>query len=584
MSYKTMTFKKAIKAIHSREMLLPAIQRKFVWDAEQIQNLFDSIMRDYPIGSFLFWEVKPDAFQNYAFYEFMKDYHQRDNEFNTLTPKTFKPTVPITGVLDGQQRLSSLYIGLTGTYACKLPYYGWNNDKAFPKKVLCINLLYKKTEEDSVAYWFEFIDEKDADLYSATQCWFKVSNILKWSGAEDNDEWFDKEIDELKQCEVDGEFPNDVIEALMASKKDIKKALSKLFHKLHTEEILNYFEVQSDDIDAVLEIFARVNSGGKTLSKSDLLFSTIVAHWNDGRDNMEELLLQINQKGFAFDSDFIVRACQMLALDIPMKLEVKNFTATRVLNVQEKWENIEKALIKMADWLKEFGYSRDTLTSQNAVLPIAYYLYNGGNENCKNDWRKYIAHALIKNIFSSHNDRLLEELRTELKNKKTFSFDEWLGKKFVGDKTFLITEEEVDDMLEYKKGRSAYIVLSYLYSYKYNEMSIDLDHIHPASGFTETRLKKLGLDNSTVKAWQDKKDQLPNLQMLDSSLNRSKNDTAIKEWIGKKYSSSEEGNRFFLMHYYPQNVVLDFDKFDIFFDERKKMLKKKLIEIFIKKM
>ncbi|WP_066347034.1 DUF262 domain-containing protein [Aliarcobacter cryaerophilus] len=582
MSYKKMTFKKAIKEINSRRMLLPAIQRRFVWDTNQIEILFDSIMRDYPIGSFLFWEVTPQSFSNYAFYEFMKDYHQRDNQFNKLAPKSFKPEEPIIGVLDGQQRLSSIYIGLVGTYTYKLPYYGWNTENAFPKRFLYINLLYKQIkEENSPLYEFKFLTENESNECSNIEYWFKVSEILNWNGAEDNDDWFDNAFDELKNSEVDGSFPADVIGAFEKSKKDIKRTLAKLYNKLHIEEILNYFEVQSDDIDAVLEIFARVNSGGKILSKSDLLFSTIVAHWNEGRDMMEEILKEINQDNFNFNSDFIVRACQMLVLDIPMKLEIKNFTEHNVSNVEKNWDKIKTALIKTVSWLKEFGYSRDTLTSQNAVLPIAYYLFYGGSEKKKEEWRQYLAHALIKNVFSSQNDTLLEELRTELKDKvQFFKFKNWLEKKFVSNKSFVVTEEEIDELLQYKRGRHAYIILSYLYSYKFNQLSIHLDHIHPVSAFSTKKLSNLNLKQEDIVKWQNIKDQLPNLQMLESNLNMSKNDKKLEDWITEEFSTNDSKERFFLSHYYPNKANLNFENFENFFEKRKQNLRKQLIKRF----
>ena len=51
------TIKEAIDKVYDRDYLLPAIQRKFTWSSEQIEMLFDSIMRDYPISSFMFWKV-----------------------------------------------------------------------------------------------------------------------------------------------------------------------------------------------------------------------------------------------------------------------------------------------------------------------------------------------------------------------------------------------------------------------------------------------------------------------------------------------------------------------------------------------
>ena len=72
--YKTpITISDAIAYIDSRYFLLPAIQRKFVWKTDQIEVLFDSIMRNYPINSFMMWNVTSDVTKcSYKFYEFLK--------------------------------------------------------------------------------------------------------------------------------------------------------------------------------------------------------------------------------------------------------------------------------------------------------------------------------------------------------------------------------------------------------------------------------------------------------------------------------------------------------------------------------
>ncbi len=55
---KPISIQQAIAAVADDEYVLPAIQREFVWDTDQIETLFDSLMRDYPISTFLFWKVK----------------------------------------------------------------------------------------------------------------------------------------------------------------------------------------------------------------------------------------------------------------------------------------------------------------------------------------------------------------------------------------------------------------------------------------------------------------------------------------------------------------------------------------------
>ena len=109
------TIKEAIENVHRKNYLLPAIQREFVWSTYQIEKLFDSLMRDYPISSFLFWDVDRNNVQNYKFYEFVQNFHERDGRHNPKSNTNGEHG--ITAVLDGQQRLTSLYIGLKGTYS-----------------------------------------------------------------------------------------------------------------------------------------------------------------------------------------------------------------------------------------------------------------------------------------------------------------------------------------------------------------------------------------------------------------------------------------------------------------------------------
>lgn len=68
MAFQTpITIKEALRNIETNRYLLPAIQREVVWSKDQIARLFDSLMRDYPIGSFLFWNVEEQNSKEYTF-------------------------------------------------------------------------------------------------------------------------------------------------------------------------------------------------------------------------------------------------------------------------------------------------------------------------------------------------------------------------------------------------------------------------------------------------------------------------------------------------------------------------------------
>lgn len=113
-----------------------------------------SAMLGYPIGSFLFWEVGKQNGNEFVFYEFLRNYHERDCRHNTKASITGSES--ITAILDGQQRLTSLYVGLMGTYAYKKPYFRYDNPKAYPVRKLYLNLL-SKSEDDDWFYDFSFL-------------------------------------------------------------------------------------------------------------------------------------------------------------------------------------------------------------------------------------------------------------------------------------------------------------------------------------------------------------------------------------------------------------------------------------------
>ena len=148
MSFQTpRSIEEMLTAIHKREYLMPAIQREFVWDVGQITKLVDSLMRGYPVGSFLLWDVKPDTAKSYTFYEFLTNYHERDN------PYADKATVPAgngtTAVLDGQQRLTSLNIALYGSIAEKKKYAGGTAPTRSPSSGFTSTSLTTPTKRNS---------------------------------------------------------------------------------------------------------------------------------------------------------------------------------------------------------------------------------------------------------------------------------------------------------------------------------------------------------------------------------------------------------------------------------------------------
>src|SRR5690554_6106715 len=220
------TIKKAIDNIRKKHYVLPSIQREFVWDTDQIEKLFDSLMRDYPISTFLFWKVEKYKIKDFQFYEFLKIYHEKHSRHNQKADLSTDEDV--IAILDGQQRMTSMYIGLTGSYSKKLPYYAWNSPHAFPEKRLYLNLLKKSTDIE-FEYYFKFLTKEDASHRSDELFWFNVGDILNFSGPETVVEFLmDHGLTDTSKFE--------------ASKgKFALRTLTNLFHVIHQKEAIHYY-------------------------------------------------------------------------------------------------------------------------------------------------------------------------------------------------------------------------------------------------------------------------------------------------------------------------------------------------------
>jgi hypothetical protein len=171
-----LTVREALEAVSRNQYVLPAIQREFVWKPDQISRLFDSLMQGYPFGTFLFWRVDPGKSSQFKFYGFVQNYHERDDDH--CPELGMLPNRELTAVLDGQQRLTALNIGLRGSMAIKEPNKWRTNPGAFPRKTLHLDLLAARgDDEEGEAYRFRFLEPGKAAADEAA-LWYPVPDIL----------------------------------------------------------------------------------------------------------------------------------------------------------------------------------------------------------------------------------------------------------------------------------------------------------------------------------------------------------------------------------------------------------------------
>lgn len=570
MAYNYQTIKKTMLQIGNNEVYLPALQRHFVWKPHQITMLFDSMMKGYPIGTFLFWNVDKTTANQYTFYKFISEYHERTNHLNQ---KAAKPELKdrILGVLDGQQRLSSMYIALQGTYAYKMPRKRYNNPDAYPVREMYLDLLHEvdiSNSEDTYAFQFLTAEEAKKENQAADRrhYWFLVKTVLLW--------------DKVGKCsDYISEHKLDACNTAMGM-------LVSLWNCICQEPLINYFEIDNPDLDNILDIFVRVNSAGAQLSKSDLLFSTIVANWDNARDEMELLILKMNEKGdtFRFNTDFVIRACLMLT-GCPILFKVETFKKSNIDIIKSNWGRISQALLRTIDLLVEFGFSDENLTSYNSILPISYYLYQGGSVigAQKQNMKKYLITALLNGVFGTHGDTVLREIRSAINTRDIYTEFSYLWFQTLtinGEQAFRLNDADIEAIFEdNQKNSYTFMVLSLLYPHlKLNQYKFHQDHMHPYAAFSRPNLLKFGLGEDQIEEWQNNRNKLPNLQLLEGSENQSKQALPLEDWI-RQLQEPGGSDAYKRINYIPGDVSLKLTDFEAFYSRRKALMVQKLKEI-----
>lgn len=570
---KPITIKEAIDKIVAREYLLPAIQRKFVWSSYQIEVLFDSIMRGYPINSFMFWEINTNELKNtFKFYQFLTEYRQffkEDNiDIDTKGNKDFY------AIIDGQQRLTSLYIGLKGSYAYKMPRKWWRDDEeCLPTRKLYLNLKSPVRDcESSMKYDFKFLTDEESKYEDEYTKWYQVNEILRWN---DRTEF-------RKYLKSD---------PLLSSNDFAYDTIYTLRDRIFEDELINYYLEDKQDIDQVLEIFIRTNSGGEPLSFSNLLMSYTTANWTvrDARKSFSDLIKQVYSIGkpnFIINADLILKICLVLFKD-NIKFQVKNFDHPSVAKIEQNWDDISKAIVEAFKLIESWGFNDSNFRAKNAIIPIVYFIYHNNLKDVINNKakfnevksiiRQWLCLSLLKGVFGGQPDNVLNKIRKVLEKHKgdcVFPLDE-IKDTFKEDavKNLSFSEEFIDGLLTTQKDQAnCYTILALIYTHLNFNQEFHKDHLHPFSFFDKLEQGTMSDEEYAFYKNPLNYNSILNLQLLNSSLNESKLDTPLIQWVKEKNIDLDT-------QLIPKNVSLDITNFKDFITERRKMLKQRLLSI-----
>jgi hypothetical protein len=365
------------------------------------------------------------------------------------------------------------------------------------------------------------------------------------------------------------------------------KTLFKLYEVVHKNKSINFFLEKSESLDKVLNIFIRVNSGGTQLSYSDLLLSIATAQWKE-KDAREEITLfvdEINKVGDSFkvNKDFVLKSCLVLSGIKNIAFKVDNFNQENMLNIEQKWEEISRAVKASFNLISSLGYHRDTLTSNNALIPIAAYLYKIG---CPDNFTEALQHkenrekifkwlvmVLLKMTFSGQSDNVLRLIREVVNNSENdFPVNKIINKLKGTSKSIIFNDDDIYNLLYYKyAGSYTYSVLAFMYPSLDFRNKFHQDHIFPKKLFTKKCLLKNNIPEDDIEIFLSNYNCLGNLQLLEGIPNQEKSGKDFNVWIKEKYPNINDRKAYTKKHYIP-DVDLSINNFKEFFKKREELI------------
>jgi hypothetical protein len=502
-----------INQIVSEEIVLPAIQRDFVWTEAQTATLLDSVMRGYPIGIALLWETYNDI-----------QYRHFERDFRVGTQHSYRENTErrrLKVVLDGQQRLQSLFIALRGQRDGRSTFFdvlsGQRWDDAEQGRYLFMFLTAdeararndetagQERDPEYIPFWWISVRELFAmpararrdlakDLVQTLALTEEEELLL-----EDNlaafDEAFTRNENILKLSTIDANLPDD-----------------SPYRKSETD---------------VLEIFVRINREGTALSRSDLIFSMLKLNWKESAEGLPEFVSAINDgNSFDLDTDFVVR-CLFAVCGLGGKLDIDVLRKqANIKKLQENYHQCCEAIRATVDFVQTECWCQSSrlLGSSTTLVPIVHYLFNAPRHEVPNSavdrLRKAVYLFALARPFSRYGEsRVGNFVRSAsfLYDGGDYSFPVELAIRRVRDWERIDSLEELAESnhlltLHLIQGLSGARV-------QYSRNTPEIDHIFPRS-----ELRKLEYDESDI-------NDLANFWILAQGKNRNKSNRRPSDYF-----------------------------------------------------
>jgi|GEM_PF-83228 len=586
------TISDILRKINQNVICLPAIQREFVWTPAQIEKLFDSIYKGYPIGTFLTWEINQQNFERYRFYGILQNYHERDKRFNDVLVDNHSDEY--LALIDGQQRITALNIALQGSYSSKKGRGdNFQELKLYFNLIGCLNQIEDDSDDDNLnLFKMMTAEERNRINVESNFVWHPISDFI-------DESWFsifrtDRKTFRNKVIRIlELNLTHDLVNQYISEREifdSILDPIENIINRLNLEPMIDYYKIIGQtNMDDVTEIFIRINQGGTRLSKSDLLFSTLIANWGNGRESIELLKNEIQHLGYSIDTDFVMRTCLYLT-NCPILFKVDSFNPENIERIKVSFENpdsendIKSAIIRTFEILRNDIKIADYLIkSKNALIPIIYHIFKGGiiSNNSIKEMKKYLFISLLNKVFGSHGDSLLRDLRSAVTTNLTYNlvnlpFDYTTIVNGVTENAkrllYKIDNDYINSLLEIEKGDDRWLVLSLIYP-DIDLLNLEVSQLYPTRNSAKINIAAFELADF----FNSNNKKIANLALLNSIEESIIKKSNVEAFLNEQ--TEDNARSFKILHLINGNINLEFSNFIEFFNSRRQQMISKIRDV-----
>jgi len=573
--------------------------------------LWDSLLRGLPLGSLLVWDRDVKNREDPA-YQFIQHYvdergYSHEEEVRRYSERLSDFPESYSLILDGQQRLTSFYIGLYGSYTTRIHGAWKKNASSYNRRHLYLDLFSGEVSDDrdrGLVHEFDF--RKSGGLSSTGDSyWLRVDSLIDHSGELTEDAF--QNIEQFKD-EVHAELPASLSDTERA---DAIESAELLWRGVNEQEAIVYQTTLTDEKTA-RELFIRRNKGGIELSGVDILLALLTGYWDtvedgtptDAKNEIERFTdrlsghERLSEEGFTFGKRFTLRTLLVLSDETPSFRKDGRYDGERLTEAEEIFRDDEfKQAVKDAfELAADLGFHNAALSSKTVVTPVVQFLYeydydiSGSNENI----HYWLATTVLNGIFGEiGSQQVLETARDHIKNSAggEFPAEEILDDLSGSGTTTHLDEAVLDSLLDevsYQSGPRRNVLLTHLYqgNRRAGHAEYEVDHIFPRGKLGDRDfLESQGVAPEQVSWFKESRDHIANLQLLSSTgENQSKGDRDFSDWLERVGAGKVEGvdtkDEYFETHRVPPDEIrheyAQFESFLMGDSGRKQLIREQL--------